>query len=82
MEINCLPAYFYYDTSWKPVLFSREYAEMALRLPGVILSRPSGERTDHPHHIGIWFNYENVNGLISGIILMLSQKKKKIYMDG
>jgi hypothetical protein len=18
---------------------------------------------DHPHHIGLWFNYENVNGL-------------------
>jgi len=22
-----------------------------------------GERVDHPHHIGIWFNYGNVNGL-------------------
>lgn len=25
-------------------------------------SRPS-ERTDHPHHIGAWFNYGDVNGL-------------------
>src|SRR5260221_7441856 len=22
-----------------------------------------GERIDHPHHVGLWFNYENVNGL-------------------
>jgi hypothetical protein len=22
-----------------------------------------GERTDHPHHAGIWFNYSNVNGI-------------------
>lgn len=21
-----------------------------------------GERTDHPHHVGLWFNYSNVNG--------------------
>ncbi len=21
-----------------------------------------GERTDHPHHDGLWFNYSNVNG--------------------
>lgn len=23
----------------------------------------AGERTDHPHHVGLWFNYESVNGL-------------------
>ena len=22
-----------------------------------------GERVDHPHHVGLWFNYESVNGL-------------------
>ncbi len=21
-----------------------------------------GERTDHPHHDGLWFNYSNLNG--------------------
>jgi len=25
--------------------------------------KKSGERTDHPHHVGMWLNYENVNGL-------------------
>src|SRR6266705_982118 len=23
----------------------------------------AGERIDHPHHAGLWFNYENVNGI-------------------
>jgi hypothetical protein len=27
-----------------------------------IIKKP-GERVDHPHHIGIWLNYGNVNGL-------------------
>ena len=22
-----------------------------------------GERIDHPHHVGLWFNYGDVNGL-------------------
>src|SRR5579871_6065336 len=22
----------------------------------------AGERSDHPHHVGLWFNYSNVNG--------------------
>lgn len=27
------------------------------------LKRVAGERTDHPHHIGIWFTYGDVNGI-------------------
>ena len=27
------------------------------------LVRKSGERTDHPHQVGMWLTYENVNGL-------------------
>lgn len=27
------------------------------------LKKKAGERVDHPHHIGIWFNYGDVNGL-------------------
>ena len=27
------------------------------------LSKKGGERADHPHHVGIWFNYGDVNGL-------------------
>jgi hypothetical protein len=27
------------------------------------LAPKAGDPTDHPHHIGLWLNYENVNGL-------------------
>lgn len=27
------------------------------------LEAKAGERTDHPHHIGLWFNFGDVNGL-------------------
>ena len=30
---------------------------------GFPLSPRKGERVDHPHHIGIWFNHGNVNDL-------------------
>ena len=30
---------------------------------GFPMNPKPGEPTDHPHHMGIWFNYENVNGL-------------------
>ena len=29
---------------------------------GYPLTPHAGERTDHPHHAGMWFNYGNVNG--------------------
>jgi hypothetical protein len=30
---------------------------------GFPLNPRAGEPTDHPHHVGLWLNYENVNGL-------------------
>lgn len=30
---------------------------------GYPLSPREGERVDHPHHVGLWFNHGNVNGL-------------------
>ena len=30
---------------------------------GFPLAPQLGEPVDHPHHLGLWFNYENVNGL-------------------
>jgi Methane oxygenase PmoA len=58
-----LTAYCYYDSSRKPVLFPVN------TLDGITVTRSypfqiiAGERTDHPHHTGIWLNYESVNGL-------------------
>ena len=31
--------------------------------PRISYEAQAGEPTDHPHHLGLWFNYENVNGL-------------------
>ncbi|MDQ3279565.1 MAG: PmoA family protein [Bacteroidota bacterium] len=58
-----LTAYCFYDSSRKPVLFPVNTVE------GITVTRSypfrivPGERTDHPHHTGIWLNYESVNGL-------------------
>lgn len=58
-----LTAYCYFDSSRKPVLFPVNTVD------GITITRSypfkmiAGERTDHPHHTGIWLNYESVNGL-------------------
>jgi len=46
----------------KPVLdpiFAADGIEVTRGYP---LTPHAGERTDHPHHAGMWFNYGNVNG--------------------
>lgn len=54
---------FYPDTLEKPVLYPIYAADGQLITRGYPLSPRAGEPTDHPHHIGLWFNYESVNGL-------------------
>jgi len=27
------------------------------------MSKKTGDRVDHPHHLGVWLNYGDVNGL-------------------
>lgn len=56
-------AYIYPKTIKKPVLFPVYTARGTLVTRGYPLIPVAGERVDHPHHIGIWFNYGNVNGL-------------------
>ncbi|ASU32770.1 DUF6807 domain-containing protein [Mucilaginibacter xinganensis] len=47
----------------KPVLFPLRAASGTVVTRGFPLTPNPGEPTDHPHHIGIWFNFENLNGL-------------------
>lgn len=47
----------------KPVLFPIVAASGVTITRGFPLQPRSGERIDHPHHIGAWFNYGDVNGL-------------------
>ena len=56
-------SFLYPDTLEKPVLYPVFTAEGTDVTRGFPLNPKPGDPTDHPHHIGIWFNFENVNGL-------------------
>jgi hypothetical protein len=51
------------DSLEKPVLYPLRTANGTIVTRGFPLNPKPGEPTDHPHHIGLWFNFENVNGL-------------------
>ena len=46
----------------KPVLYPIRTAGGHLITRGWPLDPRPGERIDHPHHVGMWFNYGDVNG--------------------
>jgi hypothetical protein len=46
----------------KPVLFPLRTASGTVVTRGFPLEPRPGERVDHPHHVGLWFNYGDVNG--------------------
>ncbi|MBD2699394.1 PmoA family protein [Spirosoma sp. BT702] len=46
----------------KPVLYPIQSAGGNLITRGWPLDPRPGERIDHPHHVGMWFNYGDVNG--------------------
>jgi hypothetical protein len=51
------------DSLEKPILFPIYAADGQFITRGFPISPRDHEPTDHPHHKGLWFNYENVNGL-------------------
>lgn len=53
----------YMQTDEKPVLYPLNTAQGTAITRGYPLEPREGERVDHPHHIGLWFNYGDVNGL-------------------
>ena len=56
-------SFLYPDSLEKPVLFPIYDADGTVITRGFPLNLRPGEPTDHPHHLGLWFTYENVNGL-------------------
>ena len=56
-------AYLFPTTLQKPVLYPLLSAGGKPVTRGFPLDPRPGERTDHPHHVGLWFNYGDVNGL-------------------
>jgi len=56
-------SFLYPDTLEKPVLYPVHTANGTIVTRGFPMNPQPGDPTDHPHHLGIWFTYENVNGL-------------------
>jgi hypothetical protein len=56
-------SYIWPDTIKKPVLYPIRDAKGTLVTRGWPLDPRPGERVDHPHHVGLWLTYENVNGI-------------------
>ncbi len=56
-------SYIYPDNIMKPVLYPITTASGHFVTRGWPLDPRPGERVDHPHHVGMWFNYGDVNGL-------------------
>jgi len=56
-------SFLYPDTLEKSVLYPLVAANGTAVTRGFPLNPQPGEPTDHPHHIGLWLNYENLNGL-------------------
>src|SRR6059058_1950507 len=56
-------SYIYPTTLKKPTLYPLRTASGAVVTRGWPLEPRPGERVDHPHHVGLWFTYSDVNGL-------------------
>ena len=56
-------SYIWPATLKKPVLYPLRTAKGTIVTRGFPLEQRPGERVDHPHHAGLWFNYESVNGI-------------------
>ncbi len=56
-------SYMYPNTIKKPVLYPLKTSKGTKITRGFPLESMAGERVDHPHHVGMWFNYGDVNGI-------------------
>jgi len=56
-------SYMYPQDEKKPYLYPLRTAHGTIVTRGWPIDPRPNERVDHPHHIGMWFNYGDVNGL-------------------
>ncbi|MDH6343979.1 hypothetical protein M2480_002662 [Parabacteroides sp. PFB2-12] len=56
-------SYAWPETMEKPILYPIYNAHGVDLTRGFPANPQPGERVDHPHHLGLWFNYGNVNRL-------------------
>lgn len=70
----------YTDTIEKPFLYPIYAAGGQVITRGFPWNPQANDPTDHPHHIGLWFNYEKVNGLdFWNNSFAITAEKKKQY---
>ena len=55
-------SYIWPTTLKKPVLYPLRSSKGTVVTRGFPLEPRNGERVDHPHHVGLWFNHGDVNG--------------------
>jgi len=60
---NFFTSYQYPENIEKTFLYPVNSPDGSVITRGYPIMPRKGERIDHPHHIGIWFNHGNVNGL-------------------
>lgn len=53
----------YSSATEKPVLFPVHSPRGAVVTRGFPIDPRPGERVDHPHHVGVWFNFGSVNNI-------------------
>jgi hypothetical protein len=63
IDNNLFTSYRYPVNVEKPFLFPVIAPDGNIITRGYPIEPRKGERIDHPHHVGIWFNYGDVNGL-------------------
>lgn len=56
-------SYIWPEVLKKPVLFPLRSAKGVVVTRGYPLESRKNERVDHPHHVGLWLNHGDVNGL-------------------
>jgi len=76
---NLFTRFIYPDHIEKPVLYPICTANGTVVTRGFPLYPRPGEPNDHPHQIGLWFNFENVNGLDFWNNSYAIPKEKKQY---
>lgn len=75
-----LTAYCYYDSIAKPFLYPVNTVDGITVTRGFPIAPRPGERSDHPHHVGIWLNYESVNGIdFWNNSTAIAKEKKDLY---
>jgi hypothetical protein len=56
-------SYCYWDSQKKPILYPLRTSKGTVVTRSYPVAKVAGERTDHPHHVSVWFNYGNINGV-------------------